>query len=167
MNDRPRGDRARRGRDHVVTVRSPANDRVKLLRGLSAAPVRRRTGLTLVEGIALVREALDSGASLVTAAYDEDAAGSAMVAELAALLRKHGVDVWPADHRVFRQMAQTETPQGILAAVRIPDTPAEMAMSDVIARARATGDALVVLMDGVQDPGNAGSIVRSGDAFGA
>lgn len=163
-----RGDRARRlgNQDQPVTVRSPANDRVKLLRGLSAAPVRRRTGLTLIEGITLIREALDSGVSFATAAYDEDAAGSAGVAELAALLRKRGVEVWPAEHRVFKRMAQTETPQGILAAVRIPGTPAEVAIGDAIARARATNDALVVLMDGVQDPGNAGTIVRSADVFG-
>lgn len=151
----------------ALTITSPANDRVKLLRGLSGAAARRRAGMTLVEGITLVKEALDSGASFVTAARDEESIGSARVTELVDLLRERGIDVWTATHRVFKGMSQMETPQGILAAIDIPDNREDATLRDVIGGARASGDALVVLMDGIQDPGNAGAIVRSGDAFGA
>ena len=58
----------------------------------------------------------------------------------------------------FRELASTETPQGVIALVRPPAATLEQ---------MTRGAALVVVLDGMQDPGNAGAIVRAAEAFGA
>ena len=60
--------------------------------------------------------------------------------------------------RLFASIAATETPQGIAALVRLP----EYGFEDIV-----RGLPLVVVLVGVQDPGNVGTIVRSAEAFGA
>ena len=61
--------------------------------------------------------------------------------------------------RLFRQIAQTETPQGIAALVELRAETLE-----AVLRAR---DALLLVACGLQDPGNLGTILRSAQAFGA
>lgn len=60
--------------------------------------------------------------------------------------------------KTFDSLSTTETPQGILALVRMPEWN--------IGRAVA-GKALVLALDGIQDPGNAGAMIRAAEAFGA
>src|SRR5207253_7144800 len=63
---------------------------------------------------------------------------------------------------LFRTLAQTETPQGVLAVAR----RGEVSFAEALAAARAAGWPLLVL-DRVQDPGNVGAIARTAAAAGA
>src|SRR5205085_10907606 len=69
-----------------------------------------------------------------------------------------GLRVLVVADRVFTRLASTESSQGVIALVRPPAWTLERLFA---------GCPLVVVLDGLQDPGNAGSIVRAAEAFGA
>lgn len=75
--------------------------------------------------------------------------------EIAALIATHAplVPVCLKDS-LFRELASTESPVGILSLIRIPDSPAPLAANDVL------------MLDALQDAGNVGTLIRSAAAFG-
>lgn len=119
-----------------------------MLRELREAEGRRTHRAFLVEGSRLVGEAVDSGWPLITALFDEERARTDAV--LAALVKRiPGAS--PATARAVKHAAETVSPQGIVAAARLPDQDAKV----------HHGDPLILVIDGVADPGNAGTLLRS------
>jgi TrmH family RNA methyltransferase len=129
------------------------------VRDLQRRKARGRRGLAVLEGVRLVEEALAAGLEFKGALVSPDLArttrGQALVADLAS----HAVPVEPVGARAFSQLADTETPQGILAVV----APRVWTVADV---SPAPGGAVLVV-DGVQDPGNLGTLIRTAHALGA
>ena len=118
----------------------------------------RRTddGLAGVEGARLVGEALRSGLEVPAVLVSE--MGRRHLRELEAWLLP-GTELFQTSDRLFAGIADTHTPQGVAALVRI-----QAASFDDVVRG---GSALVVVLLGVQDPGNVGTAVRSAEGFGA
>ena len=79
--------------------------------------------------------------------------------ELASRAAAQGAEVHPVSGEVMAELAQTVTPQGVLAVCRFIDVP----LSAVRSRALR----LVVILANVRDPGNAGTVLRTADAAGA
>ncbi len=127
---------------------------LRLARRLRLRREREKTGLCLVEGPRAVEEAL-TVATLEAVLHTPDFARErpALLATVPA-----GVPVFQTSEKEFDALARTETPQGILAVVRIRSSSWEKMV--------AAGRSLVVL-DGLQDPGNLGTIIRAATAFGA
>ncbi|SDU85156.1 RNA methyltransferase, TrmH family [Microlunatus sagamiharensis] len=117
---------------------------------------REAAGLFLAEGPQAVREALRAGA--VTDLYVEPAA-SARLADLRTLALEAGVRVSPLAGRDLAALTDTVTPQGVVAVCRRVDVG--------LGQAVRPGAQLVVCCAQVRDPGNAGTVVRCADAFGA
>lgn len=129
------------------------------IRDIHRRKARERRGLALAEGVRLVEEALAAGVrvtgAVVAPALREHERGRA----LEAALRAAPVPVEEVGDAELVELAATEHPQGVLAVVE----PRTWRASDV---APAPGQPAIVL-DGVQDPGNVGTIARSARAFGA
>ncbi len=138
----------------VLRIDSPKNEKIQLLRGLNETKNRRGTGLFVVEGIKLVGEAHDAGWPIAFALAQDGKQG---VEPLAQRLIEAGVSVYRAGERAFIAAALMETPQGILAAVRMP-----------AARISGCGELLspLIMLDALQDPGNVGTILRTAEAAG-
>ena len=133
-------------------VRSARNPAVAHIRSLQRGSARRRAGHTVVEGPKLVTEALRAGVVVSVLCTAEPPAD---VAAVAAEAGARGISVRCCTDGVFNAVADTETPQGVLAVIATPEP------------SPPPGPALLLVLDGVQDPGNVGAMVRSAAASGA
>ena len=120
-------------------------------------------GAVGVEGPRLVEEALRSASPIRAVLFSES--GERHRTRLALYLDRPevGIPVLRTTDRLFEGIADTEHPQGVAALV----TPRSFSFDD-ISRSAANGAApLIVVLAGVQDPGNVGTIIRTASAFGA
>jgi TrmH family RNA methyltransferase len=139
-----------------TVITSTSNARIKDARKLLRSRGRRDQGRLLIEGVRLIRDALAGGVIPEAVFYSpERAAANPAVQALADELAARGVDVQPCSEAVFATLSDTVTPQGIAAVCALPDVPLPSAPS------------LALILDGVRDPGNAGTLLRSAAAAGA
>lgn len=132
---------------------------MKLARALKAKKQREEQGMFLAEGVNNIREALNSPLVPEFLLCDADRLGDERIAGLAKLAQDRGAKVMAVNGRILAQAADTEANQGLLLAVRFSRlTAAEFAE-------RAAGRNIAVL-DGLQDPGNVGTILRTAWAAG-
>jgi TrmH family RNA methyltransferase len=137
----------------VRVIRSADNPLYKqLARWVASSGARRRSGLALLDGIHLVEGALAAGKSPRLLLRESDADEPV----LAALSGRSALPAVRLADGLFDRLAATRTPQGVLALI---DTPQGSFPTQ--------RDALVVVLDALQDPGNAGAIVRAAAAAGA
>jgi len=140
---------------------SLTRNRIREIRSLSQKKVRDELDLFVVEGLRLVRDAAESAFDIPeafsTAAFEASSEGGHLVG----LLRARGTSCRQVTPRELSQFADTVNAQGVLAVVRRRNESG----GDLIRRLPAP--ALLVGLDGIADPGNLGSIVRTCDWFGA
>ena len=131
------------------------NNRIKRLKGLAQKKVRIRENLFLIEGIKIVEEAMSEGCSIDTIAVS-DSFVSLHSASLEAY-ENNGYEITSMPDRLFKSISSLVSPQGILAALQMN----ESSVDSILEKGKS-----VVLLDGISDPGNLGTIVRTADAFG-
>jgi len=129
------------------------SDRLSYVRGLSTVKGRREAASFAFEGPTLLAEARDRGIA-IQELYVTEAAYAA--APLAAELEDAGIPVFIVDDRAARKISDLETPTGMVAVAPTQLKPV----------AELLGGGLLVLAD-LNDPGNAGTLLRSAQAFGA
>jgi len=139
----------------IESLNSPHIARVKALIGSRGVKERKNAGQFVAEGLQCAREALvaQSGPRIETLYLTAN--GRSKVEEFTDLLQFNTVDV---SDEVMKHMSENITPQGIIAICTIPVT-----QLDSIA---LNGSRRFIYLSEVQDPGNAGTILRSADAFG-
>jgi len=132
--------------DRITSAKNPMIQRLKELKSVKA---RRREGLFLVEGEVMIREALKCGLKLREAVADDGCEAFALE------LEKTGMRVAMVSRSLIETICETQTPQGVCASFEMP---APLEMGNLPDR--------IVALDGVQDPGNVGTIWRTADAAG-
>ena len=140
-------------------IESVQNKKIKWLVRLKNARRRRADGVVVAEGVRLVEMAAEAGWGMRLCLVTAEAVREVRVQRIVARLTEFGCPLYEVTSEVYRKVSDTDTPQGILLAV-------EERCADLAALAPQT-DMLVVVLDGVQDPGNAGTIVRTADVAGA
>ena len=138
---------------------STANPRVKSISRLRDRRERDRTGLTLVDGAREVRRAMESGAAFEGAFICVPLLHGADARAALDRLSEAGVRITTTSPAVFEKLAFGERAEGILAVVRVPS----VALDDL----QLSHDPLVVVLEGVEKPGNLGAVLRSADGAGA
>ena len=139
-------------------IDNPRSPRVRAVAKLAKRSAREETGLFLVEGPQAVTEALEFRAALLVDLFMTPAALDRH-ADLARAAAASGIDAETVTDDVLETMADTVTPQGVVAVAR---------QFPVTVKGLLSGGArLVAILEEVRDPGNAGTIIRAADAAGA
>jgi TrmH family RNA methyltransferase len=136
---------------------SDTNARLVAARRLTRRQARRETGRFLAEGAQAVREALGRSKVVLSVFATTDAIERN--AELVDAARALGVRVDEVSVRASAALSETVRPQGIVALCRKVDVPLRTALT--------TEPRLIAVLVDANDPGNAGTIVRTADAAGA
>jgi TrmH family RNA methyltransferase len=129
-------------------ILSMKNQKVKQWKKLQTAKGRKEAGVYLIEGTHLLKEAIKAEAQIQDVIMTETFYQQSDLQ----LADEQIILVSP---EILASLAQTETPQGVVAVVRIPGTTPVLDYKGKY-----------ILLDQVQDPGNVGTIIRTADAAG-
>ena len=136
-----------------------SNSTVKLLRSLRDKKARRAEGLFLAEGLRILTEARDSGRLPEIVAFSAEGARHPLAAEIIAATEAAGGDAVETTPDILSKMSGKDNPQMLLGAYGQPDTGLE--------RIDRSAAPLWIVAQALRDPGNIGTILRTGDAVGA
>lgn len=157
-------------------ITSPDNPALRLVKGLQQKKIREREESYLIEGFHLIQEAIHAVRRPASENHREPGEGLRFVlireslfiederekgtTNLAESLEAGGIPVYTVANDIFDRVSDTETPQGILAAVRRKTwTSGEFFEGS---GNRKNGN--VIVLDRLQDPGNVGTILRTAEA---
>jgi TrmH family RNA methyltransferase len=138
-------------------VSSRQNALVKDLRKALSQGEPTTEGYLAVEGVRMIEEAIRSSLRFQAIFFSE--AGSGQATRLLPQIGSQ-VEVLLLPDEVFVSAVSTESPQGVAALVKLRPHKFEELLE-------SASDSLLVVVGGIQDPGNLGTIIRSAEAFGA
>ncbi len=141
-------------------VTSLQNERVKFIRSLEMRKVRRETGLFVAEGASVLVAARDAGWQPQTLVFLAGSASGGVAPGLLRWAERAGAECLEVSQAVLAKLAAKENPQTMLAVFPqrwVPEPEPD----------RVADDAVWLALEGVRDPGNLGTIIRTVDAVGA
>lgn len=142
-----------------MPVLSAQNPQIKYIRKLARRKFREKERKFLLEGNLLVAEALSWHWPLELLLYTREWGLRPEGQKILSLAKENGLKSLEVERAIFEQLVSLETPQGVLAVARRRE--------EDLAGLLRKNLSLVLLVDGVQDPGNLGAMIRSADAAAA
>ncbi len=135
-----------------------SREKLRDLRSLDSMKIRRRKGLCMVEGERSLGEALRTRNLLYLVASDDQAVGGSR--SFAEELRSSDVPCYTLAHTHFKDLTDVKTGTGLLGVARIPVQADPHGLQDL------PGRSTLFYLDGVQEPGNVGALIRTAWALG-
>ncbi len=139
-------------------IESADNPKIKWAASLHQRKERERRGEFIAEGIRLAETAIESSWPLLLCLVSEHAINNSRIEKIIASLQKKNCPVYLTSSNVYKKASATETPQGILLIIKKESLSlSAMPFNNVH---------FLTILDRIQDPGNAGTILRTADAAG-
>lgn len=143
----------------VDVFTSPANATLKALRSLHEKKYRRADGRFLAEGLRIVAEAVEAGIVPEVLVFAQGHADHPLVAKLIAATEGGGGQAIATSPDMLNRLTQKDNPQAVVGVFRARPVPLAQ-----LERARSP---IWLVCQALRDPGNLGTILRTGDAVGA
>jgi TrmH family RNA methyltransferase len=134
---------------------------LKKLSQIGDRKYHQRYGVYLAEGIRFVEEAFRASVEIKELIVEFGAEKHGRVAAIIEQAQKNWITVWHVSSNEMERISRTETNQGIAAAIALPKKGPGEIFGDLI----QVRSGIVAFLDGVQDPGNVGTIIRTCEAF--
>ena len=139
-------------------IESAENPKIKRAAALHMRKERERQGAFIAEGIRLTEEAAAASWPLLFCLVTKEILQDVRVQAIVAVLEKKRCPVYIVSPTAYKKASVTNTPQGILLAMKRETVS--------LSSLRAEETPLLAVLDKIQDPGNAGTIIRTADAAG-
>ncbi len=141
----------------MIYIQSSQNSTIKEIKALHQKKHRDIQGVYFVEGIRFVNDAIDNEQAInkiiMSDRLETLNGGTRLISRISEVCS----DIYMVPDKLFREISDTQTPQGVMAVLEKRHTDFQMALK--------AGTSIVVL-DSLQDPGNVGTIIRTADAAG-
>ena len=134
-----------------------SRERLRIIRSLASRKIRRRKGLCLVEGQRAIEESAKSGYLEYLVAEDPTVLAGMEIGQAGAAAQ---IPVFSADSALFEDASDVVHHRNLLGVARLPADPG---ISQLL---KIDGPAVLLFLDGVQDPGNVGALIRTAWALG-
>jgi len=143
--------------EKIRPITNPKNNLIRFIKSLKKKKIREEKGKFLIEGINSIREALKTGVEIPYFVYSLDLFRVKGGKEIVEELEKKGERLLLVSEAIFNKLAETRTPQGILAV------PSRLKWDE---KAILESEySFIFVLVGLQDPGNMGTVVRIADAL--
>lgn len=139
-------------------IKSRDNERVRRARGVREG---KADGEIFIEGVRLCEEAARASLVVKDVLHTEELSRDERGARLLSNLKKNGARAAVVSEKVFASLSDTKTPQGIVVIAARPRSDAS------VLEQALTEDSLLVILHRLNNPANAGAIVRTAEAAGA
>jgi TrmH family RNA methyltransferase len=140
-------------------ITSSANPKIKEVMDIKRRKVRAGDASFIIEGPHLIEMALGADTSISEVFFTEGFGRKEEGQRILKQLSQRTARIYEVAGHLLQKLAETETPQGIIAVA----THSTLLLD----RLRLKDNPLLVVSDGIQDPGNLGTIIRTADAAGA
>ncbi|WP_316858438.1 RNA methyltransferase [uncultured Cohaesibacter sp.] len=147
----------------IKEITAVSNQHIKDIRALERRKVRNETGQFMAEGLQLVAFAIEAGWEAEILVYAKNIKTHELVQQVAAKVYAKGGLILEVSEQVLSKIAHRDNPQHVIGVFR-----QRIGTLDDLLKAMSDGKAdMAVALEGVKDPGNLGTIIRTTDAVGA
>ncbi|MCX8129128.1 MAG: 23S rRNA (guanosine(2251)-2'-O)-methyltransferase RlmB [Clostridia bacterium] len=140
-------------------ISSNQNSIIKELKSLKTKKYREEKKLYFIEGTRFVEEALKEKMNIAYILFSEKYLDSDDGKQISSIAHLMGYRLYLLPDKLFREISDTENPQGVMAVIKMKMFELEEILSEKCN--------FLIVLDSIQDPGNMGTIIRTADAAGA
>lgn len=143
----------------INVISSSENPIIKHVKQLMKRKMREQYQEYIIEGVRIIKDALENEKTLKQILFCDELYETAGGEELLENLQQKGMASYKIPVQLFKELSDTQNPQGIMAVVSMDIH----SMEEILNRPQG----FYIILDRIQDPGNMGTIIRTADAAGA